>query len=175
MICLSGGAGYLQSTLFWCVLAWLQSFRLPLVQESCFVLLLWLLAAHLIPPLQTCSFQSHLRTREAITKAGCEKRSSLLGFLRPAEVRATSRSLPPQSCWAALLPLEHMIWHMFLWELGPTATWNLYCALCIYLFIYLCSLYFSVGGLRPLPRCAAAQIFALGNRGGSSSVRGIRG
>lgn len=59
-------------------------------------------------------------------------------------------------------------------SLGAGANSNVKIVLCIiYLFIYLCSLKFSAGGLHPLPRCAAAQIFALGNSGGSSSVQGI--
>lgn len=107
---------------------------LPLVQESCFGLLLCLLAAHPIPPLQTCSFQSQMQRREAITRV--KREAACLGsHLRPAEVRATSRSLPPQARLTALLPLEHMIWRVFLWELGPTAMWKLYYALFIYLFI----------------------------------------
>lgn len=154
----------------WCVLTWLQSFRRPLVQKSCFVLLLYLLAACLILPSQTCSFQSQLRSREVITKVGCEKRSSLLGFsLEASRSESHIQVSPTSSLLGCTAPLgAHDLACV---SVGAGANSNVKIVLCIiYLFICLCSLNFSAGGLHPLPRCAAAQIFALGNSGGSSSV-----
>lgn len=156
----------------WCVLAWFQFQAAPWA-GGCFVLFLCLLAAHLIPPLQTCSSQSHLWRREAITKAGCEKRNSLLGFSLEASRSEGHIQVSASPSWlGCTAPLgAHDLACV---SLGAGANSNVKIVLCIiYLFIYLCSLNLSAGGLHPLPRCVTAQIFALGNSGGSSSVQGI--
>lgn len=115
------------------------------MQKSCFVLLLYLLAACLILPLQTCSFQSQLRSREVITKVGCEKRSSLLGFsLEASRSESHIQVSPTSSLLGCTAPLGAH--NLACVSVGAGANSNVKIVLCIiYLFVCAALTFLLVG------------------------------
>lgn len=108
--------------------------------------------------LQTCGFQSWVR-RGAITHLG---REESIGFPRGL---ADKRGSHVQAGSAMPLPFS-------VHGCGSQGQWKLENFIARYLFIC-AALTFSAGRFHRLLRCVAAQIFALGNSGGSRLVRGI--